>query len=693
MDIKVQLEGYPQYWTTGREIINVQLTLGQNDKSSNCTVVLADPTGSIASDLVQHTLTNGGIRALPSDSGDSTSNSTNTSSTLASTTSSELTPFRKAFLDTIAYSEGTYNGVDGGYKVLVGGGSFNGYSDHPRISVYIPSIGKYSTAAGRYQILDKTWDGVKAKLKLPDFGKVSQDKAAIELIRYRGGLGYVDTNNFEAAVNACRKEWASFPSAGYGQHENSMGKLKDFYLRRLKDYGIATSNIQQKQEPAKAQPTATANPQPNIETYKGNKLTVSIGSYSFEFFHTGTHTNQDGRTTLSGQGIRWVLNRRKRNNTYQQLKLSELAAKIAKAHKVKLAYLAPVDLTYDHIDQTGVSDYQLLLRECKQAGLVVSEANGTLTIKALANIQDTTLILQPGVNLITWEVKDEAVDESKSDQATAKLQDEYKVRLNPITGQFEYDKPDIDVVRDKSTTGKPSAQPTGTLQPGQEALAAQGRSQVKRVKGLPSTFVVPLTDQMLALEPMQAIRTKGLPPIFSRIWMVDSVSHDVAEGKTKVSCYSPIEVLDLSTISGRTTPTTAITATNFIFPCKGYPVTDVRRQRTPTRFHHGTDVGCPVGTPIVASMAGIVTIASSQDGYGLVVYLKHPNGWSTRYAHLSQFKVSVGQQVKQGEVIAISGDTGIGTGAHLHFELRKPDGTSADPSETNLGAVRQGQVL
>lgn len=680
--------------------MNVQLTLGQNDRSSNCTVVLADPGGAIASDLVKHTLTNGGIQALR-DSSDSTSNSTTTTNTTSTTTpsstaSSDLTPFRKAFLDTIAYSEGTFYGVDGGYKVLVGGSSFNGYSDHPRVSVYIASIGKYSTAAGRYQVLDFVYDEEKRKLKLTDFSKASQDKIAISRIAFRGGLGFVDSNNFEAAVNACRKEWASFPSAGYGQGENTMTKLKNFYVEQLKKYGVVTTNIQQKQEPAKAQPTATASPQPNTETYKGNKLTVSIGSYSFEFFHQGTHTNQDGRTTLSGQGIRWVLNRRKRNNTYQQLKLSELAAKIAKAHKVKLDYQAQVDLTYDHIDQTGISDYQLLLRECKQAGLLVSESNGTLTIKALSNIQDTTLILQPGVNLIAWEVKDTAVDDSQEDQATSRLQNEYKVRLNPITGQFEYDKPDIDSVRDKSTTGKPSAQPTGTLQPGQEALASQGRSQVKRVKGLPATFVVPLTEQILALEPMQAIRTKGLPPIFSRIWMVDSVTHDVAEGKTTVSCYSPIEVLDLSTIAGKTTTPTPSTTTglpNFIFPCKGYPVTDVRRQRTPTRFHHGTDVGCPVGTPIVAAMDGIVSVAESQAGYGLVVYLKHPSGWSTRYAHLSQIKVKIGQQVKQGAEIALSGNTGIGTGAHLHFEIRKPDGNSADPSETNLGAVTKGQVL
>lgn len=695
MDIKVELEGYKQYWTAGREIMNVLVTLGQDDKSSSCSITLADPSGSIASDLIKHTLSQGGITALPDTKKDA-STDTPTTPTASPSGDTSLTAFRKAFLDTIAYSEGTYKGTDGGYKVLVGGGSFQSYTDHPRIRVNLGG-GLISTAAGKYQILDKTWDGCKKALGLPDFSPTSQDKAAIYLIKGRGALALVDSGSFEAAVHRCRQEWASFPGAGYNQHENTMAKLKSFYLERMKAHGVATTTVAQKTEPkdskADATPTTTSTASSTTTpVVKGNKLVVHIGSINFEFYHQGTETDQDGKTTLSGQGIRWVLNRRKRNKTLKQLKLSDLAAKIAKAHGVKLDYQAKTDITYDHIDQSGISDYQLLRRECEYAGLFVSEAKGTLTVKALANIQDSLLVLSPGNSLISWKVKDQAVDDKKDDKSSL-LQDESKVRLNPITGQFEQTKPDIDKVKDQSITGKASNKPKGTVQPGSEAVADQARSRKKRVQGLPSTFVIPLSAQTLTLEPLQAIRTSGLPGVLSRIWLIDSLAHDVAEGKTTLSCYSPIEVVDTSD----TPPTSSTTSTDpgkFIFPCHGFPVTDTRRQRTATRFHHGTDVGCPTGTKLVAAMDGVVKFSGNQDGYGLVIYLKHlNNGWETRYAHCSELKVRVGQQVKQGQEIAISGNTGIGTGEHLHFEIRKPDGNSADPSETNLGAVKKGQVI
>lgn len=723
MDIKVELEGYNQYWEAGREIINVQVTLGQDEQSSSCTVVLADPTGKIASDLIKHTLTQGGIVALPkkSDGGSSSSSSSDSAATSpqAPSTSGDtsLAPFRKAFLDTIAYSEGTYNGADGGYKVLVGGGIFQSYADHPEI--YVASAN--STAAGRYQIINTTWrgkngkPGVKQTLGLKDFSPASQDKAAISLIEGRKALGLVDSGSFEAAVHRCRQEWASFPGAGYKQHENTMAKLKSFYLARMKAHGVSTTTMAQKTEPkdikatTKATTTATTatttttttatttTADTTTEVVKGHKLIVSIGSISFEFYHQGTETDQDGKTTLTGQGIRWALNRRKRNKTLQNLKLSDLAAKIAKAHGVKLDYQAKTDITYDHIDQSGISDYQLLLRECQYAGLFVSESKGVLTVKALTNIQDSLLVLAPGNNLIAWKVKDEAVDDKKDDKSSL-LQDESKVRLNPITGQFEQTKPDIDKVKDRSVTGKASDKPRGKVQPGQEAVADQARSRKKRVRGLPSTFVIPLSPESLVLEPLQAVRTTGLTGVLSRIWLIDSVSHDVAEGKTTLSCYSPIEVLDTSSPEAPTQAATNTDPGKFIFPCHGFPVTDTRRQRTPTRFHHGTDIGCPIGTKLVAAMDGVVTVSGNQQGYGLVIYLKHPNGWETRYAHCSELKVRVGQQVKQGQEIALSGNTGIGTGAHVHFEIRKPPGAdgkshSADPAETNLGAVKKGQVI
>ncbi len=86
--------------------------------------------------------------------------------------------------------------------------------------------------------------------------------------------------------------------------------------------------------------------------------------------------------------------------------------------------------------------------------------------------------------------------------------------------------------------------------------------------------------------------------------------------------------------------------------------------------HQGTDWATPVGTAVVASCGGTVTRAGWASGYGYVVYIQHEGGRETRYAHLSRVLVSVGQQVEQGERIALSGNTGRSTGPHLHFEIR-----------------------
>lgn len=98
--------------------------------------------------------------------------------------------------------------------------------------------------------------------------------------------------------------------------------------------------------------------------------------------------------------------------------------------------------------------------------------------------------------------------------------------------------------------------------------------------------------------------------------------------------------------------------------------------------HKGLDIGTPTGTPVRAADGGEVIYAqdSGKSGYGLLVKLLHDNGAVTYYAHLSEIKVSVGDRVAQGDLIALSGATGNVTGPHLHFEIR-PDGqTPVNPA-------------
>jgi len=86
-------------------------------------------------------------------------------------------------------------------------------------------------------------------------------------------------------------------------------------------------------------------------------------------------------------------------------------------------------------------------------------------------------------------------------------------------------------------------------------------------------------------------------------------------------------------------------------------------------YHKGVDWAVPTGTAVFASSGGTVARAGWGSGYGYVVYIDHADGRQTRYAHLSKVLVKAGETVKQGERIALSGNTGVSTGPHLHFEI------------------------
>ncbi|PZV13031.1 MAG: metalloendopeptidase [Leptolyngbya sp.] len=91
-----------------------------------------------------------------------------------------------------------------------------------------------------------------------------------------------------------------------------------------------------------------------------------------------------------------------------------------------------------------------------------------------------------------------------------------------------------------------------------------------------------------------------------------------------------------------------------------------------SRFHSGTDLGAPLGTPVLAAYAGQVALADFLGGYGLAVALNHNKGsQQSLYGHLSEIFVKQGELVKQGEVIGRVGSTGNSTGPHLHFEFRQ----------------------
>jgi murein DD-endopeptidase MepM/ murein hydrolase activator NlpD len=106
-------------------------------------------------------------------------------------------------------------------------------------------------------------------------------------------------------------------------------------------------------------------------------------------------------------------------------------------------------------------------------------------------------------------------------------------------------------------------------------------------------------------------------------------------------------------------------------------------------MHTGLDFRGTTGDPIRATAAGTVTSAGWQGGYGKMVEVDHGNGLSTRYGHMSEIDVSVGQRVRIGQTLGRIGSTGRSTGPHLHYETRI-DGDAVDPQKFLRAGIRLG---
>ena len=141
---------------------------------------------------------------------------------------------RCAFLDAIASSEigpALLAITDDGYNCLVGSTpenplTFPSYAAPPDVF----NAAMDSTAAGRYQVLNRYAAIYIKQLGLPDFGPVSQDLIALQQIRERQALPLIDVGDFSGAVSACSNIWASLPGNSYGQHVNALETLQAAYL-------------------------------------------------------------------------------------------------------------------------------------------------------------------------------------------------------------------------------------------------------------------------------------------------------------------------------------------------------------------------------------------------------------------------------------------------------------------------------
>lgn len=139
-----------------------------------------------------------------------------------------------------------------------------------------------------------------------------------------------------------------------------------------------------------------------------------------------------------------------------------------------------------------------------------------------------------------------------------------------------------------------------------------------------------------------------------------------------------------------TPPVTAIVHTGtgervstgtYIWPTEGTLTSyfGYRNLEVGSKYHKGIDIAAWTGTDIYAADGGEVVFSGSYGGYGYVIQIEHDNGDITYYAHCSKLLVEKGDIVKQGDLIAYMGSTGISTGSHLHFEIRVGGTEAVDP--------------
>jgi murein DD-endopeptidase MepM/ murein hydrolase activator NlpD/muramidase (phage lysozyme) len=671
------------------------LTLSEGANASNCRFEIYDPARRYAEKYFSYIFAEGGLTALtpaqPTRSGDSPQ----TAST-SSTADGNLSPQVRAMLDTIAWAEGA------NYNTLFGGGTFSDFSRHP--NRVIRRSGFASTAAGRYQFLKDTWDG----LNLTDFTPANQDRGCVLLLRRRGALAAIEAGDIPRALQSISYEWASLPPYRYsGQGTKTTEQVVSYWRSRLAFYqrggeaseaaseSIATASA----PPVEAPPTATTN--------VGSQITVEMGFngrtlIASSFLHTSLEYSVFDPDILvfGGQAATWVMTQRVRNSAFVNLTFKQVATRICRQYGLTLEM--PVDgPKYEYFPQRGQTDYESLMIEARRIGMRVYCRGAKMTIKPRSPF-NSGFILEYGDNMgMLFKVRHQAqADQSggarSSTPGETATTGQRKIALDPGSGVQRAIRPENPVGdltgENQATTGNDVEEMAPLTDGATDTQDSARRETEARYKGIIAEFQFPATPEGLTLDPDTAFFTKSLTQFLDRAWVIESITHaySVSSGLiTSGSCYTPLKAstpLPTEAVTEGETP--PLNPTGFIRPCAGPVTSGFRTARRPR--HQGVDLGAPEGTPIYASADGIVTDALNRcvlgdracgGRYGNRVFIRHGNGYETRYAHMRRGSVTVsaGQQVKQGEKIGEVSNTGDSRGNHLHFEIRQ-GGTPVNPA-------------
>jgi len=672
----------------------VDVTLSEGKDITNCSVSIYDKDGIYANKFFTYVKEIDGLEPLSIEA-----------PTQATPQSNSATGELKRVLDMIAWAEGTASLGDNGYNVMFTGKLFDGYAKHPE--QLQSASGLESDAAGRYQFLSTTWNPVAATIGATDFTPASQDAGAVQLLKNRGAYEYALAGNWPAMLDEISYEWASIPASNGtyrypGQGTKTPAQIYEF-LGQPVDTPAASAKL------ANTSPPEVVNTSAGRETtLAGQQITVYLGFdgepiSAYSFVHTGLQYSlfDDSVLVFTGSAASWTLNQEKRNSSFINISLKQLATKIAAKYNmtVEMNIDGP---TYIYIAQNALSDFEFLQRECERVGLIFKNV-GTNKIEIISR---DDAVLKAADNVFTVDVNSDVTTFNLSHQAQgsssggARSVDsptksgEKKYTLNPDTGAIEVAvgaKPTTD---DKafSTTGDNVA-PNKPLTTGTtDEIDAARKDASLRIKGISADFSVPATPLSLGLTPDDVVRTIGwgepatTDAFLDRLWVVESVSHSLSDSyTTSAKLYTPLknkypQPADTSGAGAGAVAAASSGAVNiggFIVPTSGVLTSPFGPRNG--RMHNGVDIAEAHAAPVYAAAGGTVVDiqtgcrlgdGSCGGGYGNLVEISHPvpeGGYKTIYAHLETVTTTLGASVAQGQQIGTQGDTGASRGRHLHW--------------------------
>ncbi|WP_414572819.1 peptidoglycan DD-metalloendopeptidase family protein [Nostoc sp. CCY 9925] len=494
-------------------------------------------------------------------------------------------------------------------------------------------------------------------------------------------------------------------------------KSEEIVANRSKSKAQATTSKDKVLSTISSAKTPKQESLPEAKSLSGCQITVELGFNgqtisAYSFIHTSLSFDffNPDLLTFGGSSAVWVMAQRVKNTAYQKLTFKKVAEKICKSYGMTLE-MSETGPYYEYFPQQAKSDLKFLADECNRLGFRMQTVGKKVTIAARSEILKSkqTFTLEYGINMgLDFNISHEASSNSggarsvKSNNSTGEL----KFEIDPDTGEIKQQRRENIKGMGADSVGTVSGSSRPLPTPKTDGLTVdmdnQRKSSEERVKGIKASADFPTDAEALILTPDTPFKTKGISKTADRFWVVESVEHNFESGKfsTSVSLYSPLKnknptpkinnPTSIYSSNANNTPLQSNfdpSAPKFIRPVgKQFPISSPYGPRG-GRLHAGLDIGCPVGTPIIASASGVISsvITGCRVGdkgcggrYGNFISISHSGGWETRYAHLNSVSVTVGQQVLQGQLIGTTGNSGSSTAPHAHVEIRK-NGNSLNP--------------